>query len=51
MRLFASLNIYYNKNIKVQKQKETEKKLQTIVVDLVIFGIHYNTFFSIHIKF
>ena len=40
MRMFASLNIYYNKNTKVQKQKETEKKLQTIVVDLVIFGIH-----------
>ena len=42
MRLFASLNIYYNKNTKVQKQNETKvKKLQTKVVDSLqyIFSI------------
>ena len=34
MRLFASLNIHYNKNTKMQKQNETKvKKLQTKVVD------------------
>ena len=34
MRLFASLNIHYNKNTKVQTQNETEvKKLQTKVLD------------------
>ena len=34
IRLFASLNIHYNKNTRKQKQNETEvKKLQTNVVD------------------
>ena len=47
LRLFASLNIHYNKNTKVQKQNETKvKKLQTKVVDSVIFGNHCNTFFQ-----
>ena len=46
MGLFASLNIHYNKNTKVQKQNETEiKKLETNVVDSVTFGIHCNTSF------
>ena len=45
--LFASLNINCNKNTKMQKKNETEvKKLQTKVVDSVIFGIHYNKFFQ-----
>ena len=42
MWLFASLNIHYNKNTKVQKQNETKvKKLQTKVVDSLqyIFSI------------
>ena len=47
MRLFASLNIHYNKNTKVQKQNETKvKKFQAKVVDSVIFGTHCNTFFQ-----
>ena len=34
MRLFASLNIHYNKNTKAQKHSETKvKKLQTKVAD------------------
>ena len=43
MRLFASLNIHYNKKTKVQKQNETKvKKLQTKVVDSLqyIFSIN-----------
>ena len=43
LRLFASLNIHYNKNTKVQNQNETKvKKLQTKVVDSLqyIFSIH-----------
>ena len=37
MRLFASMNIHYNKNTKVQKQNETKiKKLQTKVADSVV---------------
>ena len=44
MRLFASRNIHYNKNTKVQKQNETEvKKLQTKVLVSVIFGIDEQT--------
>ena len=42
MRLFASLNIHYNKNTKVQKQNETKvKNLQTKVIDSLqyIFSI------------
>ena len=47
LRLFASLNIHYNKNTKVQKQNETKvEKLQTKVGDLVIFGTHCHTFFQ-----
>ena len=47
MRLFASLNIHYNKNAKVQKQNETKvKKIQTKFVDSVIFGTHCKTFFQ-----
>ena len=49
MRLFASLDIHYNNSLhrKVQKQHETEiKKLQTKVIDSMIFGIHCNTFFQ-----
>ena len=50
-RLFASLNIHNNNcliiNTEVQKQNEAEiKKLQTKVVDLMIFGIHCRTYFT-----
>ena len=53
-RLLAWLDIHYNNtlNTEVQKQNETEiKKLQTKVVDLMIYGIHCYTFFLIDIKF
>ena len=42
IRLFASLNIHYDKNTKMQTQNETEvKKLKTKVVDSLqyIFSI------------
>ena len=43
-RLFPSLGVHYNK---VQKQNETQiKKIQTKVVDSMIFGIHCNTLFQ-----
>ena len=49
-RLFASLDIHYNCliiNTEVQKQNEAEiKKLQTKVVDLMIFGIHCKPYFT-----
>ena len=47
--MFALLDIHYNNslNTEVQKQNETEiKKLQTKVIDSVIFGIHYYKFFQ-----
>ena len=43
MRLFASLNIHYSKNTKVQKQNEAKvKRLQKKVVDSLqyIFSIN-----------
>ena len=49
MRLFALLDIHYNNslNTEVQIQNETEiKKLQTKVVDSMIFEIHCNTCFQ-----
>ena len=48
-RLFASLDIHYNNslNTELQKQNKTQiKKLQTKVVDSMIFGIHCYTFFQ-----
>ena len=43
MRLFASLNIYYNKNTKVQKQNETKvKRLQTKVLDSLQYMFSIN---------
>ena len=47
--LFTSLDFLCKNslNTKVLKQNETEiKKLQTKVVDTMIFGIHCNTFFQ-----
>ena len=55
MSLLVSLDIYNSLNTKMQKQNETKiKKLQTKVVDSMIFGIHCNTFFqytSVFLKF
>ena len=47
IRLFISLYIHYNRDIKVQKQNETKvKRLKTKVVNSVILRIHCNTFFQ-----
>ena len=47
VRLFALLNIHYNKNTKVQNQNKTKvKKLQTKDFGSVIFGTHCNKFFQ-----
>ena len=55
MGLFASLNIHYNKNTKVQKQNETDlKKLKTKVCDSVISGsiaIHFSNRHQIFLNF
>ena len=48
-RLFDSLDINYHNNLttEVQKQNKVEiKELQTKVVDSMIFGLRYNTFFQ-----
>ena len=46
-KLFPSLDIHYNNSLRTEVQKQNEikiKKLQTKVVDSMIFGIHCNTF-------
>ena len=57
-RLFVSLEFRYNDSLNTKMQKQNEprelKKLSTKVVNLIIFGIHCNTFFqqtSIFTKF
>ena len=57
-RLFVSLEFHYNDSLNTKMQKQNEprelKKLSTKVVNLIIFGIHCNTFFqqtSIFTKF
>ena len=50
-RLFPSLDINYHNslNTEVQKQNKAEiKKLQTKVVDSMIFGLHCNIFIAMH---
>ena len=49
MRQASSLRIHHNNGLKIEVQKQNEtkiKKLQTKVVDSLIFRIHCNTFFQ-----
>ena len=49
-RLFVSLEFHYNDSLNTKMHKQNEprelKKLSTKVVNLIIFGIHCNTFFQ-----
>ena len=53
MRLFTSRDVHYNNSPNTEEQKQSEtyiKKLQTKVVDSMIFRIHCNTFFQKNLR-